>query len=330
MLTGMAKAELSGVWVDRPCCRKAEVCALLRFAGRVDVAAGRVLIEAELDTGAAARRLQASIAEAFGQPAELVLAADGPGAAERYLVRVADGGAGESLALQAGIIDRRGRPVHGLPPQVVSGATCDCEAAWRGAFLAHGYIAEPGRSPILEITCPGFEAALALVGAARRMKVHARARDVRGVERVVIKDNNEIAAMLTRLGAHQTVLTWEERRMRHAAIAARTAGPRGFRRAGNLTEANVSRSVRAAEMAADQAGRALRILGDDAPGHLSTAGKLRIAHRQASLEALGQLADPPLTKDAIAGRIRRLLALADRRAAECGIPGTGAPEAETP
>ena len=39
---------------------------------------------------------------------------------------------------------------------------------------------------------------------------------------------------------------------------------------------------------------------------------------------LGQLADPPLTKDAIAGRIRRLLAMADRRAADLGMPSTEA------
>ena len=54
------------------------------------------------------------------------------------------------------------------------------------------------------------------------------------------------------------------------------------------------------------------------------SGKLRIANRQASLEELGQLAVPPLTKDAIAGRIRRLLAMADRRAADQGIPSTEA------
>ena len=54
------------------------------------------------------------------------------------------------------------------------------------------------------------------------------------------------------------------------------------------------------------------------------AGRLRIAHRQASLEELGQLADPPLTKDAIAGRIRRLLAMADRRAHDQGLPSTEA------
>jgi hypothetical protein len=34
--------------------------------------------------------------------------------------------------------------------------------------------------------------------------------------------------------------------------------------------------------------------------------------------------EPPLTKDAVAGRIRRLLATADKRATEQGIPNTEA------
>jgi DNA-binding transcriptional regulator WhiA len=54
------------------------------------------------------------------------------------------------------------------------------------------------------------------------------------------------------------------------------------------------------------------------------AGELRLEHKQASLEELGQLHEPVLTKDAIAGRIRRLLAMADRKAADLGIPGTEA------
>jgi phosphoribosylamine-glycine ligase len=49
-----------------------------------------------------------------------------------------------------------------------------------------------------------------------------------------------------------------------------------------------------------------------------------VLHAQASLEELGALADPPLTKDAVAGRIRRLLAMADKRAQDLGIPGTEA------
>jgi len=133
----------------------------------------------------------------------------------------------------------------------------------------------------------------------------------------VVRDGDAISAMLTRLGAHDSVLAWEERRMRREVRA--TAN-----RLANFDDANLRRSARAAVAAGARVERALEILGNDAPEHLTVAGQLRIEHRQASLEELGQLADPPLTKDAIAGRIRRLLAMADKRARELSVPGTEA------
>jgi DNA-binding protein WhiA len=66
----------------------------------------------------------------------------------------------------------------------------------------------------------------------------------------------------------------------------------------------------------------MEILGDQAPDHLLQAGRLRLEHKQASLEELGSLSDPPMTKDAVAGRIRRLLAMADKRASDLGLPDT--------
>ena len=62
----------------------------------------------------------------------------------------------EALARQTGLLDMRGRPVRGLPAQVVGGSIADAEAAWRGAFLAHGSLTEPGRSSALEVSCPGL------------------------------------------------------------------------------------------------------------------------------------------------------------------------------
>src|SRR5699024_3986313 len=104
-------------------------------------------------------------------------------------------------------------------PFVVGGATVDAEAAWRGAFLARGSLTEPGRSSALELSCPGPEVALAMVGAARRLGVASKAREVRGTDRVVLRDGDAISALLTRMGAHQTVLTWEERRTRREVNA---------------------------------------------------------------------------------------------------------------
>jgi cell division protein WhiA len=315
-MTAAVKDELARLTVTKPCCRKSEVSAILRFAGGLHVVAGQIVVEVELDTGAAARRLRKDISEVYGHASELaVLAPAGLRKGNRYVVRVVR--EGEQLARQTGLVDGRGRPVRGLPPQVVSGALCDAEAAWRGAFIAHGSLTEPGRSSALEITCPGPEAALALVGSARRMGLPAKARDVRGVDRVVVRDGDAIGALLTRIGAHESVLAWEERRMRREVRA--TAN-----RLANFDDANLRRSARAAVAAGARVERALEILGDDVPDHLATAGRLRLDHKQASLEELGALSDPPMTKDAIAGRIRRLLAMADKRASDLGIPGTDA------
>src|SRR5579885_321634 len=315
-MTAAVKDELSRVPVVKASARKAELATMLRFAGALHLIGGHIVIEAELDTGSVARRLRKEVADIYGYGSEVqIVTGGGLRKGSRYLVRVARDG--EGLARQAGLVDLRGRPVKGLPHHVVAGGIGDAEAAWRGAFLAHGSLTEPGRASSLEITCPSAEAALALVGVGRRLGVSAKAREVRGSDRVVVRDGDAIGALLTRIGAHDSVLAWEDRRMRREVRA--TAN-----RLANFDDANLRRSARAAVAAGARVERALEILGDEAPEHLTMAGKLRIANRQASLEELGQLADPPLTKDAIAGRIRRLLAMADRRASDLGLPGTEA------
>src|SRR3954466_15708747 len=313
-MTAAVKDELAHLTITRPCCRKAEVSSMLRFAGGPHIVSGRIVVEAEIDTGATARRLRKDIAEVYGHSSDVaVVAPGGLRKGSRYLVRVAKDG--EALARQTGLLDGRGRPVRGLPAQVVGGSVADAEAAWRGAFLAHGSLTEPGRSSALEVSCPGPEAALALVGAARRLGVSAKAREVRGADRVVVRDGEAVGALLTRMGAQDTRLTWEERRMRREVRA--TAN-----RLANFDDANLRRSARAAVAAAARVERALDILGDTVPDHLAAAGKLRVEHRPASLEELGRLADPVMTKDAVAGRIRRLLSMADRKAKHDGIPDT--------
>ena len=257
-LTGLVKDELSRVTVLKPCCRKAEVSTLLRFAGGLHLAAGRIVVEAELDTGVGG----AAAAQGHRRGLRPRLGAGRAGAG-----RAAQGqplrGPGDQGRRQPGPADRPGRRptaarCAACPGRWCPATTCDCEAAWRGAFLAHGCLTEPGRSMSLEVTCPGPEAALAMVGAARRLEIHAKARDVRGVDRVVVRDGDAISALLTRLGAHDSVLAWEERRMRREVRA--TAN-----RLANFDDANLRRSARAAVAAGARVERALEILGAGGP-----------------------------------------------------------------
>ncbi|ARC56878.1 Putative sporulation transcription regulator WhiA [Frondihabitans sp. 762G35] len=314
--TADVKEELARVEVGKTTVRAAEVATILRFAGGLHVISGRIAVEAELDSALLARRVRKDLAELYGARSDVtVIAATGLRRTSHYLVRIHE--AGETLARQTGLMDARRRPVRGLPNRLTTGSRDDLAAIWRGAFLAQGSLTDPGRSAALEVVCPGNEAAMALVGAAGRLGIAAKAREVRGIHRVVIRDGEAISAMLKQMGAARSVADWEELRQRREVRA--TAN-----RLVNFDDANLRRSAQAAVAACARVDRAMEILGDDIPDHLRYAGELRLAHRDASLDELGHHADPPMTKDAVAGRIRRLLAMADKKASEQGIPGTEA------
>ena len=315
-LTAELKEELAGIQTGKTTIRAAELSTILRFSGGLHLISGRIAVESELETEQLARRVLKDIAELYGVRADIsVVAASGARRTSHFLVRVLDGG--ETLARQTGLLDARRRPIRGLPNRLTTGSREELAGVWRGAFLAAGSLTDPGRSAALEITCPGNEAAMALVGAAGRLRISAKAREVRGVHRVVVRDGDAIGAMLTLMGAQRSLENWNELRERREVRA--TAN-----RLVNFDDANLRRSAQAAVAACARVERALEILSDDVPQHLRYAGELRLNFRDSSLDELGHHADPPMTKDAVAGRIRRLLAMADKRASDLGIPGTDA------
>lgn len=315
-LTAEVKDELAAIQSGKTTVRAAELATILRFSGGLHVISGRIAVESEVDTEVLARRVRKDIAELYGVRADVsIISASGARRTSHYLVRVLDGG--ETLARQTGLLDARRRPIRGLPNRLTTGSREELAAVWRGAFLAAGSLTDPGRSAALEVTCPGNEAAMALVGAAGRLRISAKAREVRGVHRVVVRDGEAIGAMLVLMGAEKSVESWNELRQRREVRA--TAN-----RLVNFDDANLRRSAQAAVAACARVERALEILDDDVPQHLRYAGELRLRFRDSSLDELGHHADPPMTKDAVAGRIRRLLAMADKRASDLGLPGTDA------
>ncbi|MDC4233281.1 DNA-binding protein WhiA [Actinomyces sp. B33] len=315
-LTSDMKDELARTVVTTQSEMAAEVATVLRFAGGLHLVSGRILIEAELDSPVAARRLVAYLRALYNAESSVVVVAGGSlRRGKRYVVRVVH--KADELARLTGLVDAARRPVRGLPATLVASGAAEAAAIWRGAFLARGSLMEPGRSSSLEITCPGPEVALAMVGCARKLGAAARSKEVRGADRVSVRDSEAIGVLIAAMGAEATHRAWQERRERREARGSAN-------RLANFDDANLRRSARAAVAAGARVERAFEILGDDVPEHLLEAGRLRLEHKQASLEELGKHTNPPLTKDAVAGRIRRLLAMADKAAHERGIPDTEA------
>ncbi len=312
-LTTSVKDEICGIYPQLATSMVAEISTMFRFAGGLQINSGIVSLQAELTHPGAARHLWELVRKVYNVEADLVAVRNSMRNGNHYLLQISTNG--ERIARRIGLLDAKGRLVRGLAPQIVAGSKADAAAAWRGAFLARGTLLEPGRNAALEVTCPSLEAAYAIGGLARRMDIPYRARESRGAHRVDIREGDAISAMLARIGANDAVLAWEQLRTEREVHGAAN-------RLANFDDANMRRSADAAVVAVIRVKRAFEILGDDIPANLREAGECRIKYPEDSLNLLGERLNPVATKDAVAGRLRRLNTMADKRAAELGIPNT--------
>ena len=88
-LTSDMKDELARSVVPSQSAMAAEVCAILRFSGGLHLVGGRILIEAELDSSVAVRRLRAFLTSLYNvESFVVVVSGSSLRRGKRYVVRV--------------------------------------------------------------------------------------------------------------------------------------------------------------------------------------------------------------------------------------------------
>lgn len=302
------KSELAELEDEKVDARKAQVTTMIRFAGGfMNNAQKQIVMLATFDSLIAAQWLKNNIEELYNLEAHLATSTrtTPKGTHQYHVVKVERGAV--NLAVATGLIDRN-RAVRGLPAKIVQGKIAQVRAAWRGAFMARGILSDLGKNPYMEIICPSNESAMALAGLARRLGITAKPRQLSKSFRVTLTDPDSIERMLNSMGAVHSSRDWTGKRSDGETRSKAN-------RLANFDDANMRRSAKAAAEACDKVRQAFDMFeknGIDVPENLRVAGKLRLEHGDASLEELGRLAEPPISKDAIAGRIRRLLQLAEK------------------
>lgn len=299
------KDELVSYTSDSEAVVRAQASAMIRFAGGLHIVKRHIVIEAQFAEQSVAEWLSNTIENVYHHDTELLqVHHQSPlGDLTRFSVRVMQQGG--PLALETGLLTNKKQPVLGLPHGLLTGEVEIAKAAWRGAFLAHGELSDPGRASMLEIICPGYQSAIDMVKLAKLLDVNAQIRNYRNSQRVNIRDAADVERMLLLMGARRTSRDWSGKRQDglHRGKANRLA---------NFDDANMRRSAKAAVEAIAKVKHAFEVLGDDIPENLRSAGQVRLDHPDATLEELGRLSNPPISKDAVAGRIRRLFQLSDR------------------
>lgn len=303
------KRELARLSTSAICCQRAELAALIRLNGSIEISrAGQWGLSVTTQNPATARVIFKLFRAVFGVQADIYI---------RRKVRLRKNnvymvwcrGNVPGLLRQVGLLEDGSEVSHGVAAWVVKRQCC-WRAYLRGAFLAAGAINDPQKvSYHMEITTEYQEQAAVLCGLMARETLTAKVVSRKEALVVYLKESEQIVRFLNVVGAHAALLQFEDARilkqMRNQV-----------NRLVNAETANLGKTVDAA-MRQTEAIRLLAArqeLAQLSPG-LRQIAELRLAHPEASLQELGQLAEPPLSKSAVNHRLRKLVSLAFGREA---------------
>jgi cell division protein WhiA len=182
---------------------------------------------------------------------------------------------------------------------------CCTRAVLRAAFLTCGSVSDPARGYHLEFSCKNDAVARLVCGAVARFGGDAGVTRRRGRPLVYVKDAQTISTLLANMGAARAVLKLEEHRalqytknMTHRTV--------------NSEAANAARTAASAARQRNAAQRVLAAPGVRLSHAVREAARLRLAYPARSLGELARLSRPPITKAAMANRMRLLERLAER------------------
>lgn len=311
--TARVKRELASVRVPGEAGRRAELAGLLRAAGSLHLRAGGPVVELVTGEAAVARKAFVLLKEQLGRPPRvLVRRRRNLGRGNVYVVRVPGPAAARAVLVASGVWRADGTPARGLPAALVRGRS-QRAAFLRGCFLGGGHVSPPERGYHLELLLRDAAVARDVQRLLARLGLPAGLVPRDEGYAVYLKEGDGIVTLLGLMGAHGAVLAFEEARVRRDL--------RG--RLNRMVNAETANLAKAAAAAAEQladirrlaaAGVLLRL-----PPGLRQLAEVRLRHPELSLRELGQVLEPPLSKSAVAHRMRRLRSLARQLAA--GRPG---------
>jgi cell division protein WhiA len=305
VLSEEVRAELAAIEPRKPCCRLAELSALIRSAGSIHLrGGGRIGVHLEVAGAAVARRVF-SLLRAYDVPCEIhTFRQQAFDRATRFRIHLEDDARALQVLNELGVVDVHLAPVERPPRRIVSRACCRA-AYLRGALLAAGSVSGP-RNAHLELRASSLEGAefLAKLGQEEGfpLAVHDRGRHAIAY----LKGRESIADFLAFLWAQDAALKLGE-----SAVVASTKARAN--RLANADHANIVRASRAAD-AQLRAIKRLEAAGrlEQLPSELRELARLRVRHPTLSLRELAGRCRPPATKAAAQRRLAKLKKLAER------------------
>ncbi|MDU0329585.1 MULTISPECIES: DNA-binding protein WhiA [Paenibacillus] len=298
------KKELTMVEAS-DCCEQAELSALIRMNGSVQVSNKKIVLDISTENAAIARRIYSLLKKHFHIHTELLVRKKMRLKKNNvYIVRIP--ARVEEILKELKIVSEGFIFNPGINPELTRKNCCK-RAYLRGAFMAGGSVNNPeGSSYHLEIASMYEEHCKALVDLANEFHLNARCIERKKGFIFYIKEGEKIIELLSIIGAHQALFKFEDvrimRDMRNSV-----------NRIVNCETANLNKTIGAAVRQIDNIKLLQKEVGlENLPEKLREVAEVRLAHPDMNLKEVGELLKGTVSKSGVNHRLRKIDELAEK------------------
>ncbi|MHB8170234.1 MAG: DNA-binding protein WhiA [Thermincolia bacterium] len=301
------KDELARIEPGKLCCQKAELAALIKMDGVIQISGlHQIALQVSTENAAIARRIFRMLKDNYDLHTEILVSRKARLKKNNsYLVRLAAGERTLIILKELGMLNEKGRLNYGLKKELIKRECCR-RAYLRGVFLGGGSVNNPEGTYHLEIITNNEQHARDICGLINRYGLAAKISTRKNWQVIYLKESEHIISLLNLMGAHAALLNFENVRI--------YKGMRNqVNRLVNCETANLNKTVNAAVRQVENIKLIIDTIGFDklAPS-LREMAEARIHNPDISLKELGEILDPPVGKSGVNHRIRKLEKIADQ------------------
>lgn len=305
--SAVAKNELARVAGQRSCCLMAELAALVKMDGSIQISGARqVSLNIVTENIAVARKTFSLVRKLFDLHTEVRVQRNSRLRKNNvYMVHLPPQPGMDDILKGLGMIDGAGRLESKVKESLVHRDCCR-RSYLRGVFLGGGSVNNPEGNYHLEITTVQEYFANFVARLMDKYQINARVSLRKNCFVVYLKESEQISAFLNVIGAHSALLNFENARiykdMRNQV-----------NRLVNCETANLNKTVNAAVRQLENIELIKNTIGlKKLPETLRETAELRVKYPDANLKELGSMITPQLGKSGVNHRLRKLDEIADR------------------
>ncbi len=295
------KNELTRMIGEDKCCQIAELSAFIKVSGTLSLSGfKRIDLTIVTENPAIARRVFSLLKKVFSINSEIhVKQNKNLKKTNTYLIQIPDA---TTLLESLGILDTTDGLIsirEKVKPEIVQKECCK-RAYVRGAFLGGGSLSDPEKGYHAELVTHQEGFALSLVELLATYELSAKIIERKGQFVVYLKEGDQIVDLLNVIGAHSTLLEFENvriiKQMRN-----------DVNRLVNCETANMNKTIDASYRQLEDIKLIDSQIGLGAlPDNLREIAEIRLENSEISLKEIGELLIPPVGKSGVNHRFRKI------------------------